>query len=68
MEFKGERDDFLQDISRFNCDFSLRGNKEPLFKSPVYTEILNLEKELESLHKGYKALFTALLSSRADVA
>ncbi|XP_067466743.1 coiled-coil domain-containing protein 172 isoform X2 [Thunnus thynnus] len=50
-ESKEEQENFLQEISRFNSDFSLRGNRETVFESQTHTEILNLEKEVESLYK-----------------
>lgn len=45
---------FLQEISRFNSDFSLRGNRETLRESRTHTEILDLERELEALYKGHE--------------
>ncbi|KAM7385230.1 hypothetical protein PAMP_001324 [Pampus punctatissimus] len=50
-ESKEEQENFLQEISRFNSDFSLRGNRETVFESQAHAEILNLEKEVESLYK-----------------
>ncbi|XP_044229614.1 coiled-coil domain-containing protein 172 isoform X1 [Thunnus albacares] len=50
-ESEEEQENFLQEISRFNSDFSLRGNRETVFESPTHTEILNLEREVESLYK-----------------
>ncbi|KAM7408287.1 hypothetical protein PAMA_002141 [Pampus argenteus] len=40
-----EQENFLQEISRFNSDFSLQGNRETVFKSQAHAEILNLERE-----------------------
>ncbi|XP_054455555.1 coiled-coil domain-containing protein 172 [Anoplopoma fimbria] len=50
-ESKEEEEKFLQEISRFNRDFSLCGNKDVVFESQTHTEILDLERELEALHK-----------------
>ncbi|GAA6231962.1 coiled-coil domain-containing protein 172 [Lates japonicus] len=50
-ESKEEEESFLQEISRFNSDFSLRGNRETVFESQTHTEILDLEREVESLYK-----------------
>ncbi|XP_044069701.1 coiled-coil domain-containing protein 172 isoform X2 [Siniperca chuatsi] len=50
-ESKEEEENFLQEISRFNSDFSLRGNREIVFESQTHTEILDLEREVESLYK-----------------
>nr|XP_020462328.1 coiled-coil domain-containing protein 172 [Monopterus albus] len=48
---KDEEENFLQEISRFNSDFSLRETKETVFKSQMHTEILDLEREVESLYQ-----------------
>ncbi|XP_045921125.1 coiled-coil domain-containing protein 172 isoform X1 [Micropterus dolomieu] len=50
-ESKEEEENFLQEISRFNSDFSLRGNREIVFESQTHAEILDLEREVESLYK-----------------
>ncbi|XP_060942662.1 coiled-coil domain-containing protein 172 [Limanda limanda] len=50
-ESKEEEESFLQEISRFNSDFSLPGNRETVFKSQTHTEILDLEGDVESLYK-----------------
>ncbi|XP_073337692.1 coiled-coil domain-containing protein 172 [Pagrus major] len=50
-ESKEEEENFLQEISKFNSDFSLRGNRETVFKSQTHTELLDLETEVESLHE-----------------
>ncbi|XP_039995164.1 coiled-coil domain-containing protein 172 isoform X2 [Xiphias gladius] len=50
-ESKEEEESFLQEISRFNSDFSLRGNRETVFESQTHTEILDLQREVESLYK-----------------
>ncbi|KAL7383676.1 hypothetical protein ABVT39_015722 [Epinephelus coioides] len=46
-----EEKNFLQEISRFNSDFSLRGNRGVVFESQTHTEILDLEREVDSLYK-----------------
>ncbi|CAJ1066803.1 coiled-coil domain-containing protein 172 [Xyrichtys novacula] len=46
-----EREKFLQEITKFNCDFSLGQNREMEFESQTRAEILNLEREIESIHK-----------------
>ncbi|XP_029305040.1 coiled-coil domain-containing protein 172 isoform X2 [Cottoperca gobio] len=48
---KEEEQNFLQDISRFNSDFSLRGNRDAMFESQTHSEILDREREVESLYK-----------------
>ncbi|XP_070833094.1 coiled-coil domain-containing protein 172 [Chaetodon trifascialis] len=53
---KEEEEKFLEEISRFNSDFSLRGNREMVFESQTHTEILELEREVESLHKEMELL------------
>ncbi|XP_070771944.1 coiled-coil domain-containing protein 172 [Enoplosus armatus] len=50
-ESKNEEENFLQEISRFNSDFSLRGNREIVFECQTHTEILDLKREVESLYK-----------------
>ncbi|XP_070696944.1 coiled-coil domain-containing protein 172 [Pempheris klunzingeri] len=50
-ESKEEEANFLQEISSFNSDFSLEGNKEMLSESQTHSEILDLEREVESLYK-----------------
>ncbi|XP_041804129.1 coiled-coil domain-containing protein 172 [Chelmon rostratus] len=55
-ESKEEAENFLQEISTFNSDFSLRGNREMVFESQKHTEILDLEWEVESLYKEMELL------------
>ncbi|XP_023250431.1 coiled-coil domain-containing protein 172 [Seriola lalandi dorsalis] len=55
-ESKEEEEIFLQEISRFNSDFSLRGNRETVFESQTHTEILDLEREVESLYKDMELM------------
>nr|XP_046257578.1 coiled-coil domain-containing protein 172 isoform X1 [Scatophagus argus] len=50
-ESKEEEKNFLEEISRFNSDFSLQGNRDILFESQTHTEILDLEREVEVLYK-----------------
>ncbi|XP_074503414.1 coiled-coil domain-containing protein 172-like isoform X1 [Sebastes fasciatus] len=50
-ESKEEEGNFLQEISRFNSDFSLRGNRDVVFESQTHTEMLDLEREVEALNK-----------------
>ncbi|AWP14676.1 putative coiled-coil domain-containing protein 172 isoform 2 [Scophthalmus maximus] len=50
-ESKEEEERFLQEISRFNSDFSLRGNRDAVFQSQTHTEILDLQRDVESLYK-----------------
>ncbi|XP_047459621.1 coiled-coil domain-containing protein 172 [Mugil cephalus] len=58
-ESKEEEENFIQEISRFNSDFSLRGNRETVFESQTHTELLDLQREVESLYKEME-----LMSSR----
>ncbi|XP_039477480.1 coiled-coil domain-containing protein 172 isoform X2 [Oreochromis aureus] len=48
---KEEEENFLQEISKFNSDFSLKANRETVFKSQTHTVLLDLEKEVESIYK-----------------
>ncbi|XP_067368457.1 coiled-coil domain-containing protein 172 isoform X3 [Channa argus] len=48
---KDEEQNFLQEISRFNDEFSLQDDRETVFDSQMHTEILDLEREVESLYK-----------------
>ncbi|XP_042357620.1 LOW QUALITY PROTEIN: coiled-coil domain-containing protein 172 [Plectropomus leopardus] len=60
-ESKEEEKNFLQEISKFNSDFSLRENRDVVFESQTHTEILDLEREVDSLHKEME-----LMSSRSS--
>ncbi|TKS85975.1 Coiled-coil domain-containing protein 172 [Collichthys lucidus] len=60
-ESKEEEKNFLQEISRFNSDFSLQGNREIVFESQARAEILDLEREVESLYKEME-----LMTSRSS--
>ncbi|XP_041866645.1 coiled-coil domain-containing protein 172 isoform X2 [Melanotaenia boesemani] len=55
-ESKEEEENFLQEISRFNCDFSLQGNGAALLESQTHAELLALDREVESLHKEMELL------------
>ncbi|XP_022061603.1 coiled-coil domain-containing protein 172 [Acanthochromis polyacanthus] len=55
-ESKEEEENFLQEISRFNRDFSLRGNRETVFESQTHTELVDLEREVESLYKEMESM------------
>ncbi|KAM6997237.1 coiled-coil domain-containing protein 172-like [Tautogolabrus adspersus] len=46
-----EREKFLGEISRFNSDFCLGGNRETESESQTRAEIYDLERKVESLHK-----------------
>ncbi|KAM8858704.1 coiled-coil domain-containing protein 172-like [Spinachia spinachia] len=50
-ECKEEEENFLREISMFNSDFSLCGNKSVVFQSQTRAEILDLQREVESLYK-----------------
>ncbi|XP_034537650.1 coiled-coil domain-containing protein 172 isoform X2 [Notolabrus celidotus] len=51
-----EKEKFLLEISRFNSDFSLGRSKEIQSESHTQTEILDLEREAESLYKEMKLM------------
>ncbi|XP_030011306.1 coiled-coil domain-containing protein 172 [Sphaeramia orbicularis] len=53
-----EEENFLREISGFNSDFSLCGNREAVVKNQTHTEILDLEREVESLHKEMEQMRT----------
>ncbi|XP_023122573.2 coiled-coil domain-containing protein 172 [Amphiprion ocellaris] len=55
-ESKEEEENFLQEISRFNSDFSLQGNRETVFESQTHTELVDLEREVESLYKEMESM------------
>ncbi|XP_031171811.1 coiled-coil domain-containing protein 172 isoform X2 [Sander lucioperca] len=50
-ESKEEKENFFQEISRFNSDFSLRGSRDVVFESQTHTELLDLEREVEALYR-----------------
>uniref|UniRef100_A0A3B3CDH4 Coiled-coil domain-containing protein 172 n=1 Tax=Oryzias melastigma TaxID=30732 RepID=A0A3B3CDH4_ORYME len=50
-ESKEEEEHFLQEISGFNRDFSLQGNKVTLLESQTRSELQLLQREEEALHK-----------------
>uniref|UniRef100_A0AAQ4QIJ2 Coiled-coil domain-containing protein 172 n=1 Tax=Gasterosteus aculeatus aculeatus TaxID=481459 RepID=A0AAQ4QIJ2_GASAC len=51
QECKEEEQNFLREISMFNSDFSLCGNRSIVFQSQTHAEILDLQREVESLYK-----------------
>ncbi|XP_034041309.1 coiled-coil domain-containing protein 172 [Thalassophryne amazonica] len=50
-ESKEKEEKFLQEIFSFNSDFSLRASVETVLENQTHPEMLNLEKEVELLHK-----------------
>ncbi|KAM9364998.1 coiled-coil domain-containing protein 172-like [Pholidichthys leucotaenia] len=48
---KENEENFIQEISRFNHDFSLCGNSETMFETQTNMELQDLEREVESLYK-----------------
>ncbi|XP_068597798.1 coiled-coil domain-containing protein 172 [Brachionichthys hirsutus] len=46
---EGER--FSGEVSSFNRDFSLRGNTELVFQNQIHTDLLDLDREAESLRR-----------------
>ncbi|KAM4730176.1 coiled-coil domain-containing protein 172-like [Anableps anableps] len=50
-ESKEEEQQFLQEVAKFNNDFSLTGNSTAALESQTYTENLALQREVEALHK-----------------
>ncbi|XP_020565064.1 coiled-coil domain-containing protein 172 isoform X2 [Oryzias latipes] len=55
-ESKVEEENFLQEISRFNRDFSLQGNKATLLESQTHSELMLLQREEAALHKEMEAM------------
>uniref|UniRef100_A0A8C7WPQ9 Coiled-coil domain-containing protein 172 n=1 Tax=Oryzias sinensis TaxID=183150 RepID=A0A8C7WPQ9_9TELE len=55
-ESKVEEENFLQEISRFNRDFSLQGNKAMLLESQTHSELMLLQREEAALHKEMEAM------------
>ncbi|MEQ2157494.1 hypothetical protein GOODEAATRI_002423, partial [Goodea atripinnis] len=53
QESKEEEQQFLQEIVRFNDDFSLSGNRATVLESQAHAEIMALQSEAEALHKGH---------------
>ncbi|CAI5654878.1 coiled-coil domain-containing protein 172 isoform X2 [Oreochromis niloticus] len=64
---KEEEENFLQEISKFNSDFSLKANRETVFKSQTHTVLLDLEKEVESIYKE-KELMSCTNSHMSSIA
>ncbi|XP_051236769.1 coiled-coil domain-containing protein 172 [Dicentrarchus labrax] len=56
---KEEEENFLQEISRFNSDFSLRVNREILYQGQTHTETLDLQREVESLYREMELMSRA---------
>ncbi|XP_054655698.1 coiled-coil domain-containing protein 172 isoform X2 [Dunckerocampus dactyliophorus] len=50
-QFQDEEQVFLQEISSFNSEYSLGGSRETVLASQTHTEVLNLDREVDSLHK-----------------
>ncbi|XP_014830427.1 PREDICTED: coiled-coil domain-containing protein 172 isoform X1 [Poecilia mexicana] len=50
-ESKEEEQQFLQEITKFNTDFSLAGNSAAVLESQTHAEILALHREVEALLK-----------------
>ncbi|XP_029927224.1 coiled-coil domain-containing protein 172 isoform X2 [Myripristis murdjan] len=48
---KEEEEKFLQEIQRFNSDFSLVGSRETVIESQTHSEILELEKKVQQLNR-----------------
>ncbi|XP_068588148.1 coiled-coil domain-containing protein 172 isoform X4 [Cebidichthys violaceus] len=46
-----EEEKFLHEISRFNSDFSLCGNRGVVFESQTHSETLDLQREVEALRE-----------------
>ncbi|CAL8254277.1 unnamed protein product [Lota lota] len=46
-----EQEQFLEEIRRFNCSFSLVGNRESVSGSQAQAEILHLQKDVDSIYK-----------------
>ena len=42
----------MREIQEFNSDFSLHGHRETTFESHTHSEVLELEKEVDSLYRG----------------
>uniref|UniRef100_A0A3P9L1P1 Coiled-coil domain-containing protein 172 n=1 Tax=Oryzias latipes TaxID=8090 RepID=A0A3P9L1P1_ORYLA len=55
-ESKVEEENFLQEISRFNRDFSLQGNKATLLESQTHSELMLLQREEAALRKEMEAM------------
>ncbi|XP_056291719.1 coiled-coil domain-containing protein 172 isoform X2 [Pseudoliparis swirei] len=51
LEAKEEEQNFLREVSRFNADFSLRANGGVALASRAHGELLELQRELASLHE-----------------
>lgn len=63
-QFKAEEERFWQEITVFNTGYSLGGNTDSVVESQTHTEILDLDKEVESINKGQKLLHTLVSNKR----
>lgn len=52
MESNKVEEDFVEEISRFNCNFSLGGSEEEQNGRRKQTETVELVREVEMLQKG----------------
>lgn len=52
MESNKVEEDFVEEISRFNCNFSLEGSEEEQNGRRKQTETVELVREVEMLQKG----------------
>ncbi|XP_056147382.1 coiled-coil domain-containing protein 172 [Lampris incognitus] len=50
-DLKGEEEKFLQEITKFNSDFSLCGNREAGFDSQIHSEMADLHGKVDSLQE-----------------
>lgn len=57
MEGKKVQEEFLEEISGFNSDFSLGGGGEEWSSSRKQTEAMELDREAEMLNTGAASLF-----------
>ncbi|KAM9727959.1 coiled-coil domain-containing protein 172-like [Menidia menidia] len=62
---KDEEENFLQEISKFNSDFSLRGDRKRILENRTHSDLLVLEKEVESLKKDMEAMSSSSLHIRS---
>ncbi|XP_012728238.1 coiled-coil domain-containing protein 172 isoform X2 [Fundulus heteroclitus] len=51
QQSKEEEQQFLEEMMRFNSDFSLPDNRAAVFESQTHAEILALQRDVEALHK-----------------
>lgn len=61
IESKKVEEEFLEEISGFNCNFSLGASGEEQSGSRKQTETMELDREVERLHRGAAtSLFSAV--------